>query len=159
MCRASVTNTLQKTSNINRVFVRPWQSLPPPNVSESEHPSYGTSLWFLSYCNHVAHSVSLSCLNTCTHVNIWADQLNTSHMQLLKGAAGVSVLSLGCGWHRSDGAESLYWQSVSQSVSQSCYTIPHPVHPLFFFKQRTKLIKNKHCMHKVDRSLKAEKNR
>lgn len=95
-----------------------------PHVSESEHPSHSTSLWFLPYFNHVAsfsEFVLPQHVYACEHLSWSTTQFP---YVLLMGAAGVSVLLLWCGWHRSDGADSLCWQFVIQSVSQLCYTIP-----------------------------------
>lgn len=90
----------------------------PPN----EHLTFGTSLWFsltVTTWLALASFVLPQHVYACEHLS-WSTQ-HFSYV-VLKGAGGVSVLSLRCGWHRSDGADSL---SCSLSVSRSHYTIPH----------------------------------
>lgn len=120
-CHKYIQNSLHKTwQNESSLYL----CRNPPHVSESEHPSHSTSLWFLPYFNHVAsfgEFVLPQHVYACEHLSWSTTQFP---YVALKGAAGLSVLSLHCGWHRSDGADSLCWQSVIQSVRQSCYTIP-----------------------------------
>lgn len=104
---------------------RPPQPAPP---SPSEHLSFGTSLWFLPDCDHVA-AFGEFCPPS-TRVRMWTSELVNSTLPICSAEGsrwGFSTFTplwvTSVGW---------CWQSVMQSVSQSVSLHnPSPEHTLF----------------------------